>query len=276
MQISGTLLPGDFSYVGSMMYQNGLVMGNGRATLANTTLSFDMKVDRPDLVDVQFHLQAWGGYGYNGFTPGLPKTASRGRIPLGDYTPGKFKTIVVRLNDPLWYQTPGTDWAGPFDPSGKTYQILFQVDSGGLPDRGDFTVTVDNIKICTEHIMVPWKSKSAGEVKYTFDEEGNFISATVDEVGFAAHLGKYTETVTFTPEGNTGDLEITAADGDKLFGYMCFLSDTAVVVAIEDGTGRFEGAKGSYIGSLAWIDDLTFTATAEGSISTVGSNIGLE
>ena len=273
MQISGTLLPGPgFSMVWTMMYQNGLVMGNGRATPQNTVLALDVKVDRPDLVNVQLGLQSWGGYAWSYFTPGLPKTASRARIPLGSYTPGKFKTLVLPLDDPLWELNTSGTWDGPFEPTGKTYQILFQVDSTGLPNRGDFTITVDNIKLTTDHIMVPWKGNSAGEVQYTFDEQGNFISATVEEAGFATHVGKFTSRITFLAEERTGDLEITAANGDMLVGYMAMLSDTAFVVAIEGGTGRFEGATGSYLGTLAWLDDFTFTSEAEGTISTVGSN----
>ena len=44
-------------------------------------------------------------------------------------------------------------------------------------------------------------------------------------------------------------------------------------IVIYDGTGRFKGAKGSYIATLT-IDPATytFTSTSTGTISTVGSN----
>lgn len=266
-QISGNLLSPN-AWFGTVLYQNPGVTGNEFATLGNTVLSFDVKVDRPGLEAVVIGLQSWSGFLWSAYTPGLPVTASLGAIPLGSYTPGKFKTLSVALDDPLWvldFTFPGP-LDGTFDPTGKTYQIIINLWGGDLPDLGEITVTIDNIRLSTENLMVPWNATSTGQV--IPGQDGSF---TVKEAGFAAHLGNYTETVTFTPEG-IGIVEITAANKDKLFGSLFFFSDTEVAVAIENGTGRFKGAKGSYIATLTWIDDLSFTATATGSISTVGSN----
>jgi hypothetical protein len=273
VQMSAELLnvDGQVAYVGTGLYQNGLIMGNDRATLGNTSLSFDVKVDRPGLLNVVFGLQSFEGYFFNYFTPTLGATASRGIIPLGSYIPGKFKTVVVPLDNSLWIQDPyaGPEFTAPFDPTGKTYQMWIQVDSGGLPTYGSFSITIDNVKIITKNPMVPWKSASAGQVVPVTTNPSGYI---VVEAGVADNLGRFTEIVTPTPAG-TGDVEITAANGDKLFGTLYFLSDTEVLVALDNGTGRFEDAKGSYIATLNWTVPMSsFTATATGSLSTVGSN----
>ena len=262
------------AYIGTTLYQNGLVTGSDRATPQNTTLSFDVKVDRPGLVDVSVGVQSWDGYIWSYFNPGL-MTASVGRIPLGSYVPGTFKAISVPLGDPLWIQDPWTPSAGPFDPSGKTYQIWFGLDSGSLPDLGQFTVTIDNIRVSTKTPMVPWQASGTAQAFVELDESGQFV-VTLMEAGVAAHLGEYTQTVIFSPFDpsswiNQGIVEITADNGDKLFGSLFLLPLNEIAVAIEDGTGRFEGAKASYLGTLTWTD-VGFTATSEGSLSTVGSN----
>lgn len=265
------------AYVGTMLYQHGLLLGTGRATPQNTSLSFDLKVDQPGMLSVVVGLQGWGGWAGNWLTPDLPATASRGTVPLGHYVPGEFKTVVVPLDDPLWTQDPyvGYPVAGPFDPSGKTYQIWLQVDSGGLPDYGAFTVTIDNIKLTTKNPMVPWRATTSGKVtQYTIDAGGNITSATLQETGYANKLGKFVETIVFTTEGfakGIGTVELTAANGDKLFGTI-FLVGDEFAVSLENGTGRFEDAVAGYFGKVTWTSPMTFTAEAEGSISTVGSN----
>jgi hypothetical protein len=258
------------AYVGTLVYQNGAMAGNDLATPQNTVLSFDVKADRPDLQNVVFGLQSWEGFEWNSFLPpGLLFNASRGIIPLGSYVPGKFKTVSVGVDDPLWIVEPYSGpVAGPFDPSGKTYQIWFQVDAGSLPALGQVAVTIDNVKVSSQNSMVGWKAASSGQV--LFDPT---IGYYVVENGIAEHLGNYKEIVTFKPDG-TGVLEITAANGDKLFGFLYVLTpdSTEAGVIFENGTGRFQGAKGSYIGTLTWTGPTTFTGAARGRISTVGSN----
>jgi hypothetical protein len=137
-----------------------------------------------------------------------------------------------------------------------------------MPTPGEFTLTIDNVKISTKSPMVPFKAACAGDL--IPGKDGGFA---VKEAGVATHLGKYTETITFPPEG-TGIVKIKAANGDMLFGSAFVISGTEVAVVIEDGTGRFKGAKGSYIAILTWIDATytAYTATATGNISTVGWN----
>lgn len=268
-RISAELL-GDGAYIGTVVYQNGLMIGNDCATPQNTVLSFDVKVDRPDVENLVVGLSSVGGVWWNWFTPDLPVTGSRGVIPLGAYVPGEFKTLVVAVDDPLWIQDPyaGVPLDGPFDPSGKTYQIWFQVDSGAMPTPGEFTLTIDNVKISTKSPMVPFKAACKGQL--TPKQDGGFV---IEEGGVATHLGNYTQTITFPAEG-PGVVKLKAANGDMLLGSAFVLSYTEVAVVIEDGTGRFKGAKGSYFATVTWTDETnwTYTSTATGSISTVGWN----
>jgi hypothetical protein len=260
------------AYVATMVHQDGQVIGNDLATLQNTVLSFDVKVDRPDLQNIVFGLQSWAGFYWNNYFPGQLGTASRGIIPLGTYVPGTFKTVSVALDDPLWIEEPyAGPLAGPFDASGKTYQIWFQVDSGSLPALGQFTVTIDNIRVATKDPMVPWQATSSGTVTYNHDTSGNVVSLTILQKGVAAHLGNYTETATLNvlPEGLAGSVEITAANGDKLLGAM-FDLPTQLGVAITDGTGRFKGAKASFLETFMWTGATSFTTGGAGCISTVG------
>ncbi|HVV73317.1 MAG TPA: hypothetical protein VHI52_17730, partial [Verrucomicrobiae bacterium] len=260
------------AYIGTMLYQNLLVFGNRRATTAGTSLSIDLKVDRPDLVYVVVGLQSWGGFAYNYLLPALPVTASVGVVPVGKYTPGKFKTITVPLDNPLWVLDdtfPGP-LNGPFDPSGRTYQIFVSVDSGSLPALGAFTLTIDNIQVVTKNPMVPWALTSSGQA--SFETDGSLV---VTEAGTSSHLGKYTSKAVFHPDLTglgLGNVVITAANGDQLLGLMYVSDDyTYVVVGIDDGTGRFKGAAGDYLGLLTWTD-MSFSSTGSGSLSTVGSN----
>jgi hypothetical protein len=260
-------------YVATMVYQDGQVVGDDLATPQNTVLSFDVKVDRPDLKNLEWGLQSSSGFMWNVYLPGVLGTASRGSIALGTYIPGVFKTVSVAVDDPLWIEDPyAGPLAGPFDPSGKTYQIWFQVDAGSLTAPGHVTVTIDNIMVSTRNPMVPWKAASTGTVAYNFDTSGNLISLTVMEKGVDTHLGKYNEIATLSPIswGFEGRVEITAANGDKLVGTMSDLP-TQLGVTIEDGTGRFKGAKGSYLETLTWTSDMSFNVSAQGRISNVGS-----
>ena len=69
----------------------------------------------------------------------------------------------------------------------------------------------------------------------------------------------------------TWEVDITAANGDHLFGTMWSLAE-GLAVAIEGGTGRFEGAAGAYLDQLTWTGETTWNTISSGSISTVGSN----
>ena len=116
------------------------------------------------------------------------------------------------------------------------------------------------------------------------------FNATITGGGRAAHLGRYgwfsTHTVSFLTSPFTvsgGDLTLTAANGDQLFGTYSGTSQFVGVdlltftlnIEIDGGTGRFEGAEGSITatGEVDASDPANpSTATLEGSLSSVGSN----
>jgi hypothetical protein len=115
------------------------------------------------------------------------------------------------------------------------------------------------------------------------------FNAEIEGGGQATHLGRYTwesaHTVLFTTPFFTvtgGDLTLTAANGDQLFGTysgtsqfigLNLLSFT-LNITIDDGTGRFEGATGTIIatGVVNTTGDNPSIATLVGTISSVGSN----
>jgi hypothetical protein len=262
-KLSTTFTDAD-GFVGFVLYENGGVQGNDLATPENTVLSFDLKVDQPGLTDVYVYLVSYDGYLATG-----SQAYSWGFIPLGSYTPGEFKTVVVPLDDQLWHASA----AGPFDPSGKSYRIQVVVGAWFMPTLGPLAITIDNLRLSTENqiTMVPWTSTSTGQITFTSP-----TTATVLEVGSAAHLGDYTAAMTLNvSETVTGMVELTADNGDRLFGllYGVSMEPTRIRVVIVNGTGRFEGATGSYLETLTWSEYLSsFTATATGSISRVGSS----
>jgi len=116
---------------------------------------------------------------------------------------------------------------------------------------------------------VPFKARCAGQLFFT--DSG----VALEETGVASHTGAYRETG--TPVDGVTWLELEAANGDCLHSVVVDVAGELpyleVTILIINGTGRFEGATGSYIASLT-INPLTlaYTATATGTISTVGSN----
>lgn len=273
VRMSATLGPVEDhgTWAATTLIQNGVISGNDWATRPNSVLSFDLKVDRPDMQNVVVLLESLGGYVFDFSTP---YTVSRGIVPLGHYTPGVFRSVVVALDDPLWVPDPYNNPDLPlFDPSGHTYQISLQVDQDCLPALGDFAVTVDNVKISTQNGMIPWKG-TATTGMFTWTYLGDvFVPISFVEEGVAENIGHYTQTITFTPEG-IGNVLITAANEDTLIGLSYIATETDYAVRIVDGTGRFKGAVGSFSGKVTWADETftSFTATTTGAISTVGSN----
>ena len=65
VQVSAELLAGGVSDVGFIPVQVGEIVGNELATRQNTELSFDIKVDRPDLHHVYVFAEGWSGFWYN-------------------------------------------------------------------------------------------------------------------------------------------------------------------------------------------------------------------
>jgi len=274
LQITATFPGTDYAGVFSAMFQSGVMGGNEWATRDNTVLSFDLKIDSPGLSYVGVYLDAFAEYFWNygdlDNGHGTYSGAVAG-VSLGAYQPGVFHKIVLPLNDPRWqqiYRWPDTSQFAPFfDPTSKTYNnVTLFVDSSCLPVPGSFNVTVDNVQISTKNAMVPLQGTGAGEVT------GGTDAYILTDYGVAEHIGSYKQIFTLPFDYSPGTVELTAANGDKLIGTFIF-GWTEFGVQITKGTGRFEGAVGSYRGVYTWDPTMTsYTATIRGGISTVGSN----
>jgi hypothetical protein len=136
--------------------------------------------------------------------------------------------------------------------------------------------------------QVPYKGAEAGAVtkgafQFPFGHEITIAK------GEATHIGRYTLAGDFVVDVRsgtaTGVFTLTAANGDKLFLDMtghsvpADLTKTVANFTISGGTGRFEGATGSFT-SLQQFDFAVslpispnpYVAEIEGTISTPGAN----
>jgi hypothetical protein len=153
----------------------------------------------------------------------------------------------------------------PFGSKGIRPVTLRVTDDSSPP-----MTSVATVEMLVAEKLVPWKGQGAGELILVYGGDGSLVSATVREQGVATHTGKYSETVRLTSP-TTGEVEIVAANGDKLFGDLLHLSPVEVQVTLRAGTGRFKGAIGRYVATLTMTGPASFTAAATGSISSVGS-----
>jgi hypothetical protein len=111
-----------------------------------------------------------------------------------------------------------------------------------------------------------------------------FAAVRVTAEGNAAHLGNFTfielATVNTATGAGSGTFEFTAANGDTVYGTIVGQARLTApnvltileAATIEGGTGRFEGATGSF--DVTRVKNLATGETActfEGSISTPGS-----
>ena len=135
---------------------------------------------------------------------------------------------------------------------------------------------------------VPFKGVEVGALSFvSFDFPFATISGTGE--GEATHLGHYTVTcilvVDVTSATETGTWTLTAADGDMLFMTTTgialqppSLKETVDTFTVTGGTGRFEGATGSWVmdSHFAFVFGGTgsdpYEAVLEGIISTPGAN----
>ena len=137
---------------------------------------------------------------------------------------------------------------------------------------------------------VPFKGHevfvSSTPVSFVFPIATNRTAAE----GEATHVGHYTLTgitvINVLSASATGTLALTAANGDQLFlsltGHALqpfSLKETTANYTVTGGTGRFEGATGSWVADShfefavnAGISPNPYEAEIEGTISTVGSN----
>ena len=137
------------------------------------------------------------------------------------------------------------------------------MDTSCLPVPGSFKVTVDNVQLTTKNAMVPFD----GEGQFDFRPDGSVVLK-----GTAEHVGNFVQVAVFPPYFAPGTFELTAANGDKLLGLI-HAAGAEFGLQIQQGTGRFLGAAGSYRGVVTQ-DAVSgaYLATFRGAISSVGSN----
>jgi hypothetical protein len=126
--------------------------------------------------------------------------------------------------------------------------------------------------------MVPYRSKTVGQVTTYFNDAGAVTKVLLQESGIGTHLGN------FTVAGKTHEdgylyFTITCASKDELYGVVVGQDGNTIYLQIYDGTGRFRGASGSITATLTYDppvglnpQTIGYTAIGTGSISTVGSN----
>jgi hypothetical protein len=130
--------------------------------------------------------------------------------------------------------------------------------------------------------QVPFKGSVAGDVTVTGAPPK--LSALVEGAGTATQLGRYTVDIPHTVDVRyrtaCGTYEFTAANGDKLYARfkgIAKVTETPGVLYIEEtatitgGTGRFDGATGSF-SVERWYDTIAGTTMGsfEGTISAPG------
>ena len=136
--------------------------------------------------------------------------------------------------------------------------------------------------------QVPYKGEEVGVVsKGAF--QFPFAHQSTAAEGEATHIGHYTLTGDFAVDVRfgtaTGVFTLTAANGDMLFLDMeghavpTDLTKTVANFTVTGGTGRFEGATGSFTGNNQFgfavnlpVSPNWYVAEIEGTISTPGAN----
>jgi hypothetical protein len=137
--------------------------------------------------------------------------------------------------------------------------------------------------------QVPFKGRSSGVVTVVgFDPVAGIASTHVEGEGVATHLGRFTLTADATVAVNlpggpaAGSWTLTAANGDQLFvTFVASGIDPTHGIGdftIEGGTGRFQGATGSYTQLIEFATppgstpSTAYTDVLAGWISSPGSN----
>jgi hypothetical protein len=130
--------------------------------------------------------------------------------------------------------------------------------------------------------QLPFKGESSGFVTTTgFDPVAGILDTTVAGEGHATHLGHFTVTGQVAVDVATGipvgTWTLTAANGDMLFlamtGHGIDPTHGFGAFTIVGGTGRFEGASGSYEQIITFAatpgtaDVIAYTDVLEGTIS---------
>ena len=129
--------------------------------------------------------------------------------------------------------------------------------------------------------QAPFKGRSSGVVTAVgFDPVAGIAYTRVEGQGQATHLGRFTQTGDATVDVATGNARgtwtLTAANGDMLFlameGNGIDPTHGAGTFTVVGGTGRFEGASGSYQQIIVFVSEpgatnTTFTDVLTGMIS---------
>ena len=129
--------------------------------------------------------------------------------------------------------------------------------------------------------QVPFKGRSSGVVTTVgFDPVAGIEYLHVEGQGQATHLGHFTQTGDVAADVVTGNVRgtwtLTAANGDMLFltmtAYGIDPTHGVGTFTVVGGTGRFEGATGSYQQIIVFVSepgatDTTFTDVLTGTIS---------
>ena len=110
---------------------------------------------------------------------------------------------------------------------------------------------------------VPFKGRSAGELATVgFDPVRGIIYTHLTGSGEATYLGRFTVTADVRIVLATGQPEgtwtLTAANGGMLFGTMAGgipvgPNQSIATIIIVGGTGRFQGATGSYLENVTFV-----------------------
>ena len=129
--------------------------------------------------------------------------------------------------------------------------------------------------------QVPFKGQSSGvATTESFDPVAGIVHIRGEGEGEATHLGRFTDTsnvAIYLATGTVlGNWTLTAANGDMLFlemtAYGIDPTHGAGTFTIVSGTGRFQGASGSYQQIITFVSepggaDTTFTDVLTGMIA---------
>jgi hypothetical protein len=129
--------------------------------------------------------------------------------------------------------------------------------------------------------QVPFKGRSSGGVTTVgFDPVAGIAYTRAEGQGQATHLGRFTQTGDVGVDVATGNAQgtwtLTAANGDMLFlemtAYGIDPTHGVGTFTVVGGTGRFQGASGSYEQIIVFVSEpgatnTTFTDVLTGTIS---------
>lgn len=224
MQLKATWL--DLGGYAGMLYQNPWVPGTEGATLANTLVSFDLKVNVPEIYGMSIGVQSWTYDADWNWTHPTASLLELVTYPAYDL-PEEFETWTFWMADPAWIVDPySSPWDGYFDPAGNIYQVLFGTTGWlSLPlydgvSREEI-LTVDNLRIWT----VPHIQVTSITPEYLWPPNHKMVEATIEYTVTdpLAEVASTTLTVTSNePANGLGDGD-TSPDWEVLDAHRVLL-----------------------------------------------------